>query len=163
MEKELEIQKQTQVSLKKTIQDLEEALEKSRLRIKELESVIELKETKILAMQGEIVKLKEEIQKGEFMLQQTKNQLGDAQIEIKRLQNLLGHAKENQRIFEYVLSKFSPELAKRLMDMKLLNPEIVASGVHERPALRDDQIAALSVPSIQSATPETSVQKPLDK
>jgi hypothetical protein len=43
-------------------------------------------------------------------------------LSITRITQLLDHAKETHRIFEYVLSKFSPELATKLQEIQEIDP-----------------------------------------
>jgi chromosome segregation ATPase len=112
--------KQIEISLKQMMKDLELDLQNCRKKIENLENEIESKEISIEKLNLEKQKIWKENKKLELEIVELKNQLKDSDFEISNLNNLLKQSKENHKIFQYVLGKFSPELANKLKDIQLV-------------------------------------------
>eukprot|EP01080_Neovahlkampfia_damariscottae_P012400 gene12400-6067_t len=121
LKKKLNFHKQIEISLKKLLKDIEIDLNNSREKILSLENQIEKKQISMDELNLEKKRILKENKKLELNLIELQNSLKDSNFEILNLNNLLKQSKENQKIFQYVLGKFSPELASKLSDIQLID------------------------------------------
>jgi hypothetical protein len=57
-----------------------------------------------------------------------KNEKNEKEIEMIKLKNLIKKLDEQQNIFEYLLSKFSPDLLNKMKEISVLPPEVISKG-----------------------------------
>ena len=122
----IQVLKQSQINLNNLITNLNSDLVKSRFKIKELQGIINELNSKINSLEVEIKEYKTKLINVDLKLTKELDRYNTLQIEFTSLENEIKKLKKLQEIFEFVVTKFSPNLARRLKELKIVDKTVLS-------------------------------------
>ncbi len=146
LEKKMEVRKQQVHNLDKERTTLQEQLQNCRQKIEVLEQSTETMKQTIESLHQEkseqshqIELLKHQLVEIDQKMQQKQRDLDGMTMELKK-------AEQTRKVFEYVMTKFSPDLALKVQRAMDLEKQIMD---HQQPSITNETIPALSPPTVE--------------